>query len=138
MENSSNVQNKQNILPNITSNEFERIESLNKLQSNQFSPQFDIYKDFEMRELLDKSINTNTNTDLNQSNHDLNQSNPNTNPNINSANSDNQANMEMISNSLPFINDNIRANIKFSIEIYKKINNFDFNYIHSIIESKSK
>jgi hypothetical protein len=46
--------------------------------------------------------------------------------------------MDMITNSLPFINDNIRANIKLSIEIYKKINNFDINYIHSTIESKSK
>ena len=101
-------------------NEFERIESINKLQPNQLSTQFDIYKDFEMRELFEKKDIKNNN-----------QSNTNTNTNTNTE-------MDTMINSLPYINDNIRSNINFSVEIYKKIKNFDYNYIHSIINEKSK
>jgi hypothetical protein len=35
--------------------------------------------------------------------------------------------------ALPLINNNIRSNINLSIQIYKELNNFDRNYIHSII-----
>lgn len=39
---------------------------------------------------------------------------------------------------LPSINDSIRTNIIFSIEIYKKINNFEHNYIHEYINNYEK
>ena len=39
--------------------------------------------------------------------------------------------------ALPFMNDNIRNNIILGIEIYKQLNNFDRNYIHSIINENS-
>ena len=41
-------------------------------------------------------------------------------------------------NSFPIINDSLRANIILSIEIYKKINNFEMNYVHGIINEKQK
>jgi hypothetical protein len=34
-------------------------------------------------------------------------------------------------------NDNLRKNIKLSLLIYKKINNFDHNYIHELFNDKS-
>ena len=46
--------------------------------------------------------------------------------------------LNMMLNSFPIINDNIRANIKLSVEIYKKINNFDINYVHNCIDEKIK
>jgi len=37
------------------------------------------------------------------------------------------------------INDNIRKNIKLSLAIFKKLNNFDHNYIHEFFDKeKSK
>ena len=36
-------------------------------------------------------------------------------------------------NMMPNINDNIRFNILAGIEIYKKIKNFDYKYVHEVI-----
>lgn len=96
--------------PNISNSEQQKIK-----------PQFDVYKDFEMRELLDDNTSS---IDLNVQ--------------INSSNTKNEDNqMDMILKSFPVLNDNLRANILLSIEIYKKINNFDSKYIHEFINSKS-
>ena len=40
--------------------------------------------------------------------------------------------------SLIIFNDNLRKNIKLSLLIYKKLNNFEHNYIHTILNDKSK
>ena len=39
--------------------------------------------------------------------------------------------------TLPFLNDNIRANINFGIEIYLRLKNFKYNYIHEFINENS-
>ena len=40
--------------------------------------------------------------------------------------------------SLIIFNDNLRKHIKLSLSIYKKLNNFEHNYIHTILNDKSK
>jgi hypothetical protein len=39
--------------------------------------------------------------------------------------------------SLMIFNDNLRKNIKLSLSIYKKLNNFNHNYIHNFFNDKS-
>ena len=107
-----NDDNKSDIELNL-SNEFKKIESINKLNSSQIKPQFDFYKDFEMIENIEKTtIKNNSNQNIDE--------------------------LNMMLNSFPIINDNIRANIQLSVEIYKKINNFDINYVHNCIDEKTK
>jgi hypothetical protein len=36
--------------------------------------------------------------------------------------------------SMYIFNDNLRKNIELSLLIYKKLNNFNYNYIHSIFD----
>ena len=82
-----------------------------------------IYRDFELRETL---VKTKT---------------PHSNELTQSYKSEEQINIEQMDNmirTLPYMNDNIRANIKLGIEIYKQLNNFDRNYIHEVINEKSK
>jgi len=80
--------------------------------------QFDISKDFELRETIEKTKSSNTGID-----------------NIPSKQlgTEQIEQMDNMVRTLPFINDNIRTNIKLGIEIYKQLNNFDRNYIHTII-----
>ena len=121
---SPNPDSNQLDIPVNFSNEFEKIETIDKINQNQIKPQFDFYKDFEMRENLEKDLEkTNTNLNTNSINDE------NINENINE--------MNMMLNSFPIINENIRANIQLSVEIYKKINNFEINYIHNIINEKT-
>ncbi len=40
--------------------------------------------------------------------------------------------------SFIIFNDNLRKNIKLSLLIYKKLNNFEHNYIHEFFTDKSK
>jgi hypothetical protein len=40
--------------------------------------------------------------------------------------------------SMIIFNDNLRKNIKLSLLIYKKLNNFDHNYIHKFFNDKSE
>jgi hypothetical protein len=40
--------------------------------------------------------------------------------------------------SLIIFNDNLRKHIKLSLSIYKKLNNFEHNYIRNILNDKSK
>jgi hypothetical protein len=40
--------------------------------------------------------------------------------------------------SLIIFNDNLRKNIKLSLLIYKKLNNFEHNYIHDFFNDKSE
>lgn len=74
-----------------------------------------IFKDFELREMLEKTkapLSTQHEfTDMEQ--------------------------MDKITQTLPFINDTIRTNIKLGIKIYKQLFNLDRNYIHKIIDEKS-
>lgn len=109
--NSTNQKN-DDIKVNST-NQLEKIESFNNSFQNQIKPQFDFYKDFEMREIIENNL-PKKESELDTKEIDL------------------------MLNSFPLINDNIRANIQLSIEIYKKINNFDVNYIHEVINEKSK
>lgn len=83
-----------------------------------------VYKHFELRETLEKTKNSQQNVG--------NFSQDGLTPQINTEQID-----DMI-RTLPFMNDNIRINIKLSIEIYKQLNNFDHNYIHEVINEKSK
>ena len=83
--------------------------------------QFDISRDFELRDILDKTKNSDTNKE-----------------NLNSITGlPDPSQMEQMIRTLPIINDTIRADIKLSVEIYKKLNNFDRNYIHSVINENS-
>jgi hypothetical protein len=101
--------------------DFEQMIKLNQLQPNQFAPQFDIYKDFELREVIEKtnqSSSSQSTSGLSSNDLDIDQLN------------------QMVQ-TLPFVNDNIRANLKFGMEIYKQLNNFDRIYIHNIINEYS-
>ena len=40
--------------------------------------------------------------------------------------------------SMLIFNDNLRKNIKLSLFIYKKLNNFEHNYIHNFFNVKSE
>jgi hypothetical protein len=40
--------------------------------------------------------------------------------------------------SLIIFNDNLRKHIKLSLSIYKKLNNFEHNYIHTLLNDKNK
>lgn len=85
--------------------------------------QFDISKDFELREIIERTNATNINDVNNTTSKQL-----------------GVEQIEQLDNmvrTLPFINDNIRTNIKLGIEIYKQLNNFDRNYIHTIINENS-
>jgi hypothetical protein len=111
-DNNNDNNDKSNIQINI-SNEFEKIESINKLNSSQIRPQYDFYKDFEMKENIEKKLVQNNSTqDIDE--------------------------LNMMLNLFPIINDNIRSNIQLSVDIYKKINNFDINYVHNCINEKMK
>jgi hypothetical protein len=62
--------------------------------------------------------------------------NPQNNINLqNDINMEMQPDIETFVRTLPDINDRIRTNIIFSVEIYKKINNFEHNYIHEYIKN---
>ena len=95
---------------------------MNNLNSSQpISGQIDfsnVYKHFELRETLEK-------TKIPQENK-LSQS------------SQSEEQINNMIQTLPFMDDNIRTNIKLGIEIYKQLNNFDRNYIHEVINEKSK
>ena len=82
-----------------------------------------VYKHFELRDILEK-----TKTSQSEERVQL-------------AQSTEQLTVEQMDDmirTLPYMNDNIRANIKMGIEIYKQLNNFDRNYIHEVINEKSK
>jgi hypothetical protein len=112
-----------NKLTNINVNEFDKIESMTNTEIQQIKPQFDFYKDFEMRELLEKN-STESNLNYKDKNKDK--------------DIDKDIDINMMLNSFPIINDNLRANILLSIEIYKKINNFEMTYVHEIINENTK
>lgn len=83
--------------------------------------QFDILRDFELRSLIERTDDEKKNKESEKNILD---------PNV----------MEQLDNmirTLPYINDNIRKNIGLGIEIYKQLNNFDHNYIHSVIDENS-
>ena len=88
--------------------------------------QFDIMRDFELRSLIEKTNDV-------EKNHLMDK-------NISEQNIPEQNIIEQMDNmvrTLPYINDNIRKNIGLGIEIYKQLNNFDHNYIHSVINENS-
>ncbi len=85
--------------------------------------QFDISKDFELRETIEKTNSPNTDNFDNTQSKQL--------------GTEQIEQMDNMVRTLPFINDNIRTNIKLGIEIYKQLNNFDRNYIHTIINENS-
>lgn len=87
--------------------------------------QFDISKDFELRETIEKTKSSNIDNTQTQ-----------TQP-LGTEQIDQIEQMDNMVRTLPFINDNIRTNIKLGIEIYKQLNNFDRNYIHTIINENS-
>lgn len=82
---------------------------------------FDITKAFELRDTIEKSKLNNSN-EIN---------------NIHQNQSDHTEQLNDVIRSLPLMNDNIRLNIKLGIEIYKQLNNFDRNNIHSKINENS-
>lgn len=84
--------------------------------------QFDIFKDFELRETIEKTKSKTTTLHDTQ----LKQLEPNE-----------IGQMDEMIRTLPFINDNIRTNIKLGIQIYKQLNNLERNYIHTIINENS-
>ena len=94
--------------------------------------QFDITKDFELRETIEKNKLSHPDSKFETYTMDL--------EHLPSSNQYEYNHIEQIDNvvrTLPLINDNIRTNIKLGIEIYKQLNNFDRNYIHTVINEKS-
>lgn len=106
------------------------LNSSQPLQQLQFE---NILRDFELRENIEKPITSNSTqqseikSELKSQNKEVKLSELN---NIND--------IDNMIRTLPFMNDNIRTNIKLGIEIYKQLNNFDRNYIHKVINEKSK
>lgn len=106
------------------------LNSSQPLQQLQFE---NILRDFELRETIEKPITSNSTqqseikSELKSQNKEVKLSELN---NIND--------IDNMIRTLPFMNDNIRTNIKLGIEIYKQLNNFDRNYIHKVINEKSK
>ena len=81
---------------------------------------FDISQDFKLRDILEKK---NSPQSIESSETLLtNQSKP-----------IDTEQMNVMIRSLPFMNDYIRTNIKFSIELYKELINFDRKYIYQNI-----
>lgn len=111
------------------SKEFDQMSLFNKLQPNQHTPKFDINKDFELRDVIEKT------NQIEQSSQQVQQFQSK--QQDQTEQQDQSEQIEQMIRSLPFINDNIRSNIKFGIEIYKTLNNFDREYIHSIINENS-
>jgi hypothetical protein len=105
-------------IPDKTFNEQVNLSNEQYKQNEQFNTNFDFYKDFEMREFIEEKSGKIEESSLDKTN--LN-------------NEDKQ--IEMMLESFPIINDNLRANILLGVEIYKKINNFEINYVHNIIDS---
>lgn len=85
--------------------------------------EFDINKAFDLRNNFEKSKLNNLNEISN-------------NPQLTELNNTEEQLNDII-RTLPYINDNIRTNIKLGIEIYKQLNNFDRYYIHSVINENS-
>ncbi len=83
--------------------------------------QFDITRDFELRETIEKK-NINNDLEIKQSD---------------TIEPEQTKQIDNIVRTLPYMNDNIRTNIKLGIEIYKQLNNFDRNYIHTIINENT-
>ena len=98
-----NQNKEQNIVNNATI-------ILSNDKDNKINPQFDFYKDFEIKDLLLKE-----------------------NPNVSKNNTDETT---MMLDSFPIINENLRTNILLSIEIYKKIIDFDINYVHNMLKEQ--
>ena len=115
------------------SKDFEEMIRFNGLEPNQFTPQFDIYKDFELREVIEKTNQSVQGQDLSST---TSSHSPATTTTSISANTDLEQLNQMVQ-ALPLVNDNIRANLKFGMEIYKQLNNFDRIYIHNIINENS-
>ena len=117
------------------SKEFDQMSLFNKLQPNQHTPKFDINKDFELRDVIEKT------NQIEQSSQQVQQFQQVQSEQQDQTKQQDQSEqieqIEQMIRSLPFINDNIRSNIKFGIEIYKTLNNFDREYIHSIINENS-
>jgi hypothetical protein len=84
---------------------------------------FDINRAFELRKTFEKSK--------------ISDSNENNNNNVQPVELSQIEQLDNMVRNLPFMNDNIRTNIKLGIEIYKQLNNFDRYYIHSIINENS-
>ena len=105
---------------------------MNDLNSSQPIKPIDfgnVYKHFELRETLEKTKNPEV-SEITEPISKLTEQ----------IQSNEQIDITQIDNmisTLPFMNDNIRANIKLGIEIYKQLNNFDRNYIHKVINDKS-
>ena len=72
--------------------------------------EFDIYNDFKMREMINSD---------------------------NENNLPNENNEELILENLILVNDNLRSNIELSLAIFKKLNNFEHNYIHNFINESN-
>jgi hypothetical protein len=108
---------------------------MNDLNSSQpiESMQFDIFRDFELRETIEKTKSPTSSSNSN--------SNSNTNSNepeqLRQLETNETNDLDNMIRTLPYMNDNIRNNIKLGIEIYKQLINFDRNYIHSIINANS-
>lgn len=82
---------------------------------------FDISRAFELRDTFEKSKSSESNHITNIQQSELNHTEQ----------------LNDVVRTLPYMNDNIRTNIRLGIEIYKKLNNFDRYYIHSIINENS-
>ena len=118
---------------NSQNNEIQKIKfnKLNIIPNNQINQEFNIEKDLELKEIFESNkFNTFESNKINTfESNKINTFEP--------SNIMNMAELELMVNSLPIINENIRSNINLSIALFKKINNFDHNNIHNIVNEKS-
>jgi hypothetical protein len=86
---------------------------------------YDIERDFNLRNNFEESKLTDSNKITNEI------------TDIKQMESNHTEQLNDVIRTLPFMNDNIRTNIRLGMEIYYKLNNFDRYYIHSIINENS-
>ena len=140
MNSKQNENNIKNNFNNITEQINNFNISNNSLQPTQLSTGFDFYKDFELRDMMGDNTDIEPNFKTNNQTNIINEDIQKIEDDIQKIENDTQkisekmtniSELDKMINSLPFINDNLRSNITLSIELYKKLNNFDYNYIHN-------
>ena len=98
------------------------------MNNSKYTDNFDIFNDFSNHDKLRNVESVNINTQQRRDLGDVNRRNED---------SEKFPSKEILVESLPMLNNDIRRNIKLSIAIFKKLNNFEHNYIHDFFNDKT-